>query len=209
MIDDSALFHGTYDPVKAREYYLRTRKLKGRRPAATQQLSATTRSPAKKSSAIVRGGAPNRANTKSRRAELEAQREALEKRLDRLREILREKVEAAKKRSGGQKKESEEKTAPETQVDKADRNKAEKKSKPTKPETAAEKKERAKRAKEAYEKEHPNTLSQDIDILKAQIEDIQSKIQKAVADARDRKPKAGSNASIVQPNPKPDGPRGR
>lgn len=209
MIDDSALFHGTYDPVKAREYYLRTRKLKGRRPAASKQLSATTRSPAKKSASIVRGGAPNRANTKSRRAELEAQKEALEKRLDRLREVLREKVEAAKKRSGGQKKEAEKKSAPETEVDKADRNKAEKKSKPEKPETAAEKKERAKAAKEAYEKEHPNTLSQDVDILKAQIEDIQNKIQKAVADARDRKPKAG-DSSIVRSNPKnPDGPRGR
>lgn len=207
MIDDSAIFHGTYDPVKAREYYLRTRKLKGRRPT-----TATAKSPGRggrKTTGVRSGGKANRADTKSRRAELQAQKEALEKRLDRLREVLEQLVADAKKRSGVKPPRKDEKdTAPETKVDKADRNKAEKDSKPL---TSKQKSDKAKKAKEAYEKEHPNTLSTDVDILQEQVKDIQAKIQKALTDARERKNKAGTpNAELVRPQAKPnDGPRGR
>lgn len=210
MIDDSGLFHGTYDPVKAREYYLRTRKLKGRRPTSASPANPG-RGGRPRTSSLVNtvGGAPNRSKTKSRRAELKAQQEALEKRLDRLREELQKLVDAAKKRSGGdpnKKKDAPEK-APETQVDKADRNKAEKKSKP---ETASEKKERAKAAKEAYEKEHPNTLSENVEILKEQVADIQTKIQNALAEARERRSKAGENdTKSGSKNDNSDRPRGR
>lgn len=182
-IDDSALFHGTYDPVKAREYYLRTRKLKGRQHGSPR-VTGDTRGRAGVS------GAPNRANTKSRHAELEAQKKALEKRLEHLRKVLAHLVDAAKKRSGVD--HHEKGKAKETQADKADRNAASKKSKP---ETAAEKKKRAKKAKDAYEKEHPNSLSEDVDILKVQVEDIRKKIQDALDKARERRSKAGMNNS--------------
>lgn len=197
MIDDSGLFHGTYDPQKAHEYYLRNRKLKGRKPAA----AAVATSPA-------RGGRPavgaNRSKTQSRQAELKAQKEHLEKRLERLREVLAQLVDAAKKRSGGDPNHKDK--APETPADKADRNKAAKKAKP---ETAAQKKERAKKAKETYEKEHPNSLSRDVDILQAQVADIHKKIQDAMAAAQERRKKAGIAAAKSGSQNNNDGPRGR
>lgn len=220
-IDDSALFHSSsiYDPVKAHEYYLRKRKLKGRQP-----VSATITSPGRgkrrpTSTLVAQPGTPNRSKTKSRRAELLAQREALNKRLDRLREVLdglmEDAVKKAKNRSGGDPNESstdsEKDKAPETKVDKADRNDAEKAEKPL---TSKQKSDKAKQAKEAYEKEHPNSLSQDVEILREQVKDIQAQIEKAVADARERRNKAGTKqeSSIVRPkanNNSNDGPRGR
>lgn len=187
-IDDSALFHsGTYDPVKAREYYLRTRKLKGRHPG--QQPTTSGRS----SSAPVRsGGKPNRADTKSRRAELEAQKKLLTSRLDHLRKVLEELVAAAKKRGGVDKHKHEHGKAPETAKDKADRNKDQKKAKPL---TAAQKAKKAKAAKDQYEKEHPNSLSTDVHILQAQVEDIHKKIQAQLDLARERRNKAGKSDS--------------
>jgi DNA repair exonuclease SbcCD ATPase subunit len=209
-IDDSALFHYSagYDPEKARQYYLRTRKLKGRNKVGDYDESKGRQyyRQATRASKAPAGAKPNRSKTTSRQAELAAQKEALEKRLDRLRDVLQELVDAAKKRSGVEKKESEKKAAPETQTDKADRNKAEKKSKP---ETTAEKKERAKKAKEAYEKENPSSLSSDIDILQSQVEDIQAKIKKAVADAQERRNTAGTNDSKSGSKTNNDGPRGR
>lgn len=204
MIDDSALFHGRYDPVKAREYYLRTRQLKGRKSASAPASPGRTAARSTSVPARSSGGKPNRAHTKSRRAELQAQKEALEKRLDHLRDVLRELVEAAKGRSGVKKNEKDK--APETSADKADRNKDQKNKKP---ETAAQKKERAKKAKEAYEKENPTSLSQDVDVLKEQVADIQAKIQKAITDARDRKQRAGNRDKNRPAKDNSDGPRGR
>lgn len=205
VIDDSALFHrAPYDAAKAREYYLRTRKLKGRKKGGSSDYG---QSEARAASRILSGGGkPNRANTKSRQAELKAQKEALTKRLERLREVLAEAVEAAKKRSGGDPNKKAKDKAPETQADKADRNAAEKKAKP---ETAAEKKERAKKAKEEYERENPTSLSQDIDVLTEQIKDVRSQIQDALARARERRSTAGKNDSKSGSKNDNDGPRGR
>lgn len=195
VIDDSGLFHGTYDPVKAREYYLRTRKLKGRpRGKTTWSKEEFKKHATGNEGTYARpGGKPNRSKTKSRREELLRQQEALEKRLDRLRDVLAELVEAAKKRSGGDpnKKADEKDKAPETQADKADRNAAEKDAKPL---TSKQKADKAKAAKEAYEREHPNSLSTDVEILREQVKDIQGKIQDALAAARERRNKAGSKA---------------
>lgn len=191
-IDDSGLFHGTYDPIKAHEYYLRNRKLKGRKPGAALvkrgRPGATIRPVATKAV----GQKPNRANAKSRRAELETQKKALEKRLEHLRNVLRKLVEEAKKTShknDAKKPDSKDEKgrAPETKADKADRNHDEKSRKPL---TAAQKAKKAKAAKEAYEKEHPNSLSHDVDILRLQVKDIQNKIQKALTDAAERNKKA-------------------
>ncbi len=185
MIDDSALFHGTYDPVKARAYYLKNRHLKGRTKLA--EAATGLARPATKAVAKVVGQKPNRANTKSRRAELKAQKAALEKRLDHLRDVLKKKVAEAKKTAKKTSSKKDTKAdAPETQADKADRNRGEK----GKRLTAAQKAHKAKQAKEAYEKEHPNTLSDDIDILREQIKDIKAKIEKVMADAKEQKNKA-------------------
>lgn len=207
--DDSALFHGgNYDAQKAHEYYLRTRKLKGRkrsgpRAPQTRQMGAPRQAQGSG------GGKPNRADTKSRRAELLAQKKRLEARLDHLRKVLEELVAAAKKRSGGDpnKKKDEKDKAPETQADKADRNKAEKDRKPL---TAKQKADKARKAKEAYEKEHPNSLSTDVEVLKEQVKDIEAKIQKAVEDARRRRNTAGKkDQASGSRNNTNDGPRGR
>lgn len=208
MIDDSSLFHArAYDPVAAREYYLRTRKLKGRR-RTTATKSSPGRGGRRPSNvpAVRSGGAPNRSKTKSRRAQLQQQKENLEARLDRLREVLQERVEAAKGRSGVKKKQDDRDKAPETKKDKADRN-ADEKSKKLSPKQKAEK---AKKAKEDYEKENPSSLSEDIEILNEQIKDIHAKIAAATARAQERRNTAGSNNSRSGSKiHNSDGPRGR
>lgn len=210
-IDDSELFHYAvgYDPAKARAYYLANRKLKGRKKGPAKATSGRVPARRSQSAPAVRvGGKPNRAYTKSRQAELRAQKERLQKRLEHLRDVLEEKVAAAKRRSGGDpNKKSEKGKAPETKADKADRNKDEKDRKPL---TAKQKADKARKAKEEYEKENPTSLSEDVEILQEQIKDIQTKIQSAVADARERRNKAGSNNSRSgSKNQHHSGPRGR
>lgn len=198
-VDDSGIFHGTYDPVKAHEYYLKNRTLKGRAAAGASATSLRPRAATPSKAVKAVGQKPNRSNTKSRRAELEAQKAALEKRLDHLRDVLKKLVEEAKKTShkNAAKKpasKDEKGRAPETKADKADRNANEKS---TKPLTAAQKHRKAAAAKKAYEKEHPNSLSNDVDVLREQVKDIQTKIRKALADAAERKKKA--NKQHAQP----------
>lgn len=202
-IDDSALFHGAaYDPVKAREYYLRTRKLKGRRHGVADAPKGRPGAGGQPRPS-VHPGKSAQAKAKSRRAELEARKNALEKRLDHLKKVLHELVAAAKKRSGVHEKSK----APENKADKADRNKAEKGKKPL---TAHQKSVKAKKAKEAYEKEHPKSLSKDIEVLQEQIKDIEVKIRKAMADAQHRGNKAGKHDSKSgSKNHQTSGPRGR
>jgi chaperonin cofactor prefoldin len=211
-IDDSELFHYAvgYDPAKARAYYLANRKLKGRKKGQAKPTSSRVPARRPNSAPAVRaGGKPNRAYTKSRQEELRAQKARLQKRLEHLRDVLEEKVAAAKRRSGGDpnKKQKDEKDkAPETKADKADRNKDEKSKKPL---TAKQKADKAKKAKKEYEKEHPTSLSEDVEILQEQVKDIQAKIQKAVADAQARRNKAGSNNSRSGSKNQHSGPRGR
>lgn len=169
--DDSALFHrGAYDPAKAREYYLRTRQLKGRKPGS--QVLAKG-----KPQASV---APSKGKkAASKREQLEAQKAALEKRLDRLRDVLRELVDAAKKRSGV----DTDKEAPDNDPkETASRNESKKKDTPL---TSKQKKEKADKAREEYQKNNGGpTLSKEVEQLQRQVQDIRAKIQKAVEDAR-------------------------
>lgn len=151
-----------YDPAKAREYYLRTRHLKGRKgglaaaPASTK--GAAQRLPA---------GGFHRVRPKSakqRRAEVEAQVKALNARLERLRKILATLREEAKKRSGVDTSTNEAKAA---------KNKAEK----TKL-TPKQKREAAARAKKAREKENA-TPAQQVKEAQEKIAQIQKQIQEA------------------------------
>lgn len=174
-IDDSALIHARtpYDPQKAREYYLRTRKLKGRRTARVVEPKGNGRPHAVAVPA-------HKKSSKGRNAELMAQKAALEKRLDRLRDILAQKVKAAKRRSGVEdkspKKSSQEKAA------KSERGKNDK------PLTAAEKHKKAAKARADYKKEHGgdkgDSVSNEIAQLKKQIADIKARIAAAIQDAQ-------------------------
>lgn len=216
-IDDSALFHGgAYDAQKAHEYYLRTRKLKGRTPGAVKTSAGR---PAGGRQTPVKGhlsAAAKAANRKQRQAELEAQRDALEKRLDRLKEVLQEMVEAAKKRSGAAPTKKSSDKAPETSKDKADRNSAEKKDKPT----SAEQRERNKKARDRYKKDHPAgggssesgssdgpTVTEELASLNRKIADIKVKIQKAMKEAR--KTAGQHDSKSGSQTHKTDGPQGR
>lgn len=213
MIDDTGLFHGDYDPTYAREYYLRTRKLKGRKKGFSTSSVSSPR-PSKMKTGAVQVHQGQKAPL-SKQAKLRQQKEALQKRLEVLRDALSQLVEAAQARSGVQKNTAEKKTA-ETKAKTSTSTKKTSSSK-DKPETAAQKKERAKKAKEEYEKKNPGSLSQDVEILQAQIEDIKAKIAKALKDAQSKqKPKAqiksagSKNAALVRPrNDNPSGPRGR
>lgn len=170
--DDSALIHGRapYDPAKAREYYLRTRKLKGRRTPRLVAPKGNGRPHA----------VPVHVKKSSRQAELKAERAALEKRLDRLRDILAKKVKAAKARSGV--KAPEHKTSQQKAATKE-------RGKNDKPLTASQKHEKAAKARADYKKEHGDSgkdtnVQQDIASLRKQIADIRARIDAAIKDAQ-------------------------
>lgn len=173
--DDSILLHYAegYDPVKAREYYLRTRKLKGRRSGGSDVPPARKpsggQSPSNSQRRSSSGSKKPSKPSASRRKELLAQKAALEKRLDRLRDVLAQLVDAAKKRSGVETKERENKNSPESST-------------PDKPLTKAEKREKAKAAREAYEPEP--TVNQEVKQLQEQIRSVLDQIKAAAADAQ-------------------------
>lgn len=167
--DDSALIHGrVYDSAKARAYYLRTRQLKGRRSVRVVQPKGPGRPHAVPLSSKRRS---------ARQAELNAQKAALEKRLTRLRDILAQKVKAAKARSGVKD------THPKNPVNTAAKNEVNKKNTPL---TVKQKRDKTVAAKKQYQKDHGGgtSTSTEIDILKRQIADIRAKIQAAIKDAQ-------------------------
>lgn len=112
------------------------------------------------------------------------QKAALEARLDRLRDVLAQLVEAAKKRSGVESKSDENKSSPET------------KDKPDKKLTRAEKREKAEAAREAYEPDP--TVSQEVKQLQDSIQDIMSQIKAAAADAQRQRSSQANNSSGVR-----------
>lgn len=169
MIDDSSLLHYSqgYDPVKARQYYLRTRQLKGRSPGQRDRVAT----------GVVRSTPSKGKKKSSRREEIQAQKAALEKRLDRLRDVLAELVEAAKTRSGV-----------DTKSDKSEKKSSEKEPQKKRKLTAKEKREAAERSKEHREKnEKKQPPSKEIKELQAQIKDIRKQIKEALEDARKKK----------------------
>lgn len=187
--DDSALLHGKYyDPVKAREYYLRTRQLKGRRRGRAEQ-AASPRPSAKTPSS--NGMRP------SRRKKLLAEKAKLEKRLEELKNALELLVDAAKKRAGVEEDKSSEKADPK---ETAARNEKSKKDKPL---TEKQKREKREAAKEQYEKEKGTSLSKNVEALRGQVQDVRLKLEAAIADARQSAAKKEPQAGIhVQSNNK-------
>lgn len=152
--------HAEYDPVKRKEYYERTKQLKGRRRSSETYAPAARRTSFNRTVAAVKPVSSN-ARSKSPTQTLNE----LEGRLKRLREVLQELVKQAKARSGVETKGSTSKSSSST------------KAASSKPKTAAQKKEAAKNAKEYREKNE--TPSQKAAQLRKQIADVQKKIAKA------------------------------
>lgn len=159
-----------YDPVKAREYYLRTRELKGRTKG--QQTPPETRDGQASDGKATLPGAPSNALArKQRKAAIEARVNELKTRLEKLQSILDELVEQAKKRSGVEETKDTDKKEKDTVSKKDD-----------KPQTSAEKRD----AKERYEKEKAKnpTLGKEEKSLQEDIKEVREKIEKAREDLR-------------------------
>lgn len=95
--DEVLLLHSEYDPVKAREYYLRTRELKGRKPAApkplpTGRLGSTpnTAAPKKSGAQIARQPLLNKKPMNA--ATAKARVASIQKRLGALENVLKDLV---------------------------------------------------------------------------------------------------------------------
>src|SRR5688572_1261221 len=106
---NDVIYH-EYDPVAAREYYLRTRELKGRKPGqmsttSNRQTSGPTQTTAGRKTPAIPGGQLKKPPVKAltpqqRRAVIERRVKALKSRLDELKAALAELVKQAKIRSG-------------------------------------------------------------------------------------------------------------
>jgi DNA mismatch repair ATPase MutS len=177
LIESLSLAHvdAPYDPAKRREYYLKTRQLKGRAGGQAFDISSTR---TKNSSSLPPVKKPK---VNSKQAEFQAKIDALNARLDKLKKVLAELVKQAQARSG---------------VEPADTKSSS--DKPAKKLTAKQKADAAKRAKKSAEKNKnkPPTPSQQVKELETKIKAIQAKIKKMKAEiAAKKKPskhKAGS-----------------
>lgn len=166
-----------YDPAKRREYYLRTRQLLGRK---TGQALDTSRERNKSSSPPF--VPPKKAKASSKQSDFQAQMDALNARLDKLKKVLAELVKQAQARSG---------------VEPADTKASS--NKPAKKLTAKQKADAAKRAKKSAEKnkDKKQTPSQQIKALETKIKAIQAKIKKMKAEiAAKKKPSTHKTGSV-------------
>jgi hypothetical protein len=127
------LLHGFYDPVKAHQYYLRTRKLKGRKKGSA--LPAP--------SGQEPGRQPDPAVRARKRREIAARIANLEQKLNKLEALIK-------------KKETEEKQASKKSAAKKERSAKE----AAKPDTAAEKAKKAREAKQWRAKNQSKVKSQ-------------------------------------------------
>lgn len=176
-----------YDPTKRREYYLRNRKLKGRKRGRGDRPT---------------GGRPTGRPQPPRKkagqtpAEIEARKVALEKKLERLKEVLRELVDAAKARSGVEPKRDKEASTPEPTSSKKDSKL-----------TAAQKRKKAAEARKDYEPEKqsaPTTKSLEADIAKVreQIASARAKLRASIDRSRSPQAAVVRSTSDKQKQPK-------
>lgn len=179
---EAVLAHAkVYDAAKAREYYLRTRQLKGRRPTA--QVASIGRPVAR--------GASNAEMRLSRRKKLEAEKAKLEKRIEELKNALESLVRQVKRRAGISASEDAQKGS--DPKEQADRNTRDKKDKPL---TEKQKADKREASKEQYEKEKGMTLSREVEALRDQAKDIRVKLEAAIEDARKTAPEKKPRAQL-------------
>lgn len=176
------LHAAVYDAAKAREYYLRTRHLKGRRPGAAK-VASVSGPPAK--------GASNAEMRQSRRKKLEAEKAQLERRIEELKNALESLVRQAKRRAGISASEDTQKGS--DPKEQADRNSRDKKDKPL---TEKQKREKREASKDQYEKEKGMTLSREVEALRDQAKDIRAKLEAAIEDAKKTAPKKKPSAQF-------------
>lgn len=152
MADDLA---HAYDATKRREYYLRTRKLKGRKPGSAKPPPKPKLTRAQRQAARTR--------------KLEAQVDALKARLEKLRDVMAQLTAQAKARSGVKDTPSKKTTAP--------------KGKSTPKQQTATQKAKAAKASEEYRKKHKDELLADqVKSLNQKIKTIQERIAKMRKD---------------------------
>jgi outer membrane murein-binding lipoprotein Lpp len=177
-LEDELLHARFYDRAKAHEYYLRTRHLKGRSTGGDSNPSSRS-----SGSSSSTGGTSNSVLRDSRHKKLEAQRAELEKKVEQLREILRQKVAAAKSRSGVKAPEKKDSTTKKDPQETADKNTKDKKSKPL---TEKQKADKRKASKEQYDKENHTSLAKQVESLQSTVKDLRDKIKAAQKTARER-----------------------
>jgi hypothetical protein len=180
LVEDIILAHARtpYDPVKRREYYLRTRQLKGRGPGSGSTLGG---------SKIPGKGEPPKSGRRD--SAIDARVSELQARLIKLRVLLRKLVEDAKRRSGVEIKKDNATTNTDTT---GSTNKTEPQTK-----TVSQKKEAAKKSKEYYDKNIKKvSLSTREKQLKDQIADAERTIMKIRTDLKASIERARKKANI-------------
>lgn len=174
-----------YDPAAAREYYLRTRKLKGRKKAvgpvsasrrtSRAALPAVTRRP--KAKAVV--AKPKKSNAQKAK-EVKARVASLEKQLEQLRAVLALLVKQAKARSGVETPTKDSKKEPATTR-----------------KNSKQKAEAAKASKEYYEKHKNDDPSKRAAELEAKIAEVKGKIADMRAELAASRKQATRKSSSV------------
>lgn len=176
-----------YDPVKAKEYYERTKKLKGKRSGVGKDTQG--RPPGK---AVAVAGPVKKAVAPKAVASRGARAAALKERLGRLEEVLgllQDKVAAAQARSGVEGTAAKKTAATAKKAASTE---------PSKDKTSAQKKDAAKASAKAYEKNKTAETSKDAQAVQDEIEEVQRKI----AEARDALAAVLAKARASSPKPK-------
>lgn len=162
-----------YDPAKAREYYLRTRKLKGRAKGEAAQPKGRT------SSARSAGGLSpaQRAAAKSKetKARVAGIRKSLDKLSNHLDKLLEERRKKGNTSSDSSKKESAKDTSKEKSSDKE----------PAEKLSAAEKAKKAKKARDEYEKKPKEPSEKTAEELDAEIAKVRARLRSLRASLRE------------------------
>lgn len=177
-----SLFH-EYNAYERHQYYLKNRKLKGRKPGLTDD--SLGRLVLGKVAVAKKPKKPKQTPAQKRKAAT-ANLEALKGRLERLREVLRELVKAAKGRSGAKDDEKKSKDREPSKL------------------SAKEKAAAKKRSKEYYDK-HKGTPEAQVKEIQAKIKEIQAKIadlRAKVASSNKKPAKKDELTSAVSSNTK-------
>lgn len=176
MLDDSALLHAElpYDPIKAREYYLRTRNLKGRQGGVKQTPTSSVKSVVPVG--IKRSVTPLKITSKQRQDAVNARVADLRKRLDTLKITLQELVKQSKTNT---KKDNESVKRETSQGGSEKRSDL----------TTKQKREAATRSKDFYEKnkkpsDTPVDVEEKIRKVREKIKKIRAELRTAISQAR-------------------------
>lgn len=168
-----------YNPAARRERYLRSRQLKGRQPGAGSQPTGT-------------GGRPKTLQTttaKQRREAAEARVERLNKRLDTLREVLRDLVEQSKARAG---------VDPKSKSSSSSSSSSKSKDSGSSEKTAKQKKEDAERAADKREKEKRLSPSDEAKDIEKKIADVRKKISEMKAELAAARTKSSKKKQLIR-----------